>query len=57
MTLCDFDVAPELTGDSERDVQVLTQAIMDSHERFIRQFPDQWYMFRPMWGGEPVGRR
>lgn len=48
-TLCDFGVPTERTGDDERDVQVLTQAIMHSHERFIRQYPDQWYMFRPMW--------
>ena len=50
LTLCDFDIAPELTGDSDEDVRVLTQAIMSAHEKFIRQFPDQWYMFREMWG-------
>ena len=48
-TMCDFAVPVEQTGDDRRDVQVLTQAIMHSHERFIRQYPDQWYMFRPMW--------
>ncbi len=47
-TLCDF-IIPERTGDDERDVTELTQAIMNSHERFIREYPDQWYMFRPMW--------
>ena len=55
MALCDFEVSPELTGESQQDIRVLTQAIMDSHERFIRQYPDQWYMFRPMWGREPAG--
>ena len=55
--LCDFDVAPVVTGDSEEDIRALTQAIMDSHERFIRRFPDQWYMFRPMWGREAAGAR
>lgn len=48
-TLCDFELETERTGDDERDIRVLTQAIMNSHERFIRQYPDQWYMFRPMW--------
>lgn len=53
-TLCDFDIRTEPTGDDEKDIRVLTQAIMDSHERFIRQYPDQWYMFREMW---PAKRR
>lgn len=48
-TLCDFGVVTERTGDDQADIQSLTQAIMHSHERFIRQYPDQWYMFRPMW--------
>lgn len=48
-TLCDFDICTERTGNEEEDIQRLTQAIMSSHERFIRRYPDQWYMFRPMW--------
>lgn len=47
--LTDFDVRVEREGGEAHDVQSLTQAIMDSHERFIRQYPDQWYMFREMW--------
>lgn len=47
--LTDFDIRVDLQGDEAHDVQSLTQAIMDSHERFIRQYPDQWYMFREMW--------
>ncbi len=38
-----------LTGDEERDVLALTQAIAWECEEFIRQHPDQWYIFRPMW--------
>jgi len=48
-TLCDFGIETVVTGDDEHDVKQLTQAIMSSHERFIREYPDQWYMFRPMW--------
>lgn len=48
-TLSDFAIACAPTGNEERDVQALTQAIMDAHERFIREHPDQWYMFREMW--------
>ena len=48
-TRCDFTVPTVSTGDLEADVQQLTQAIVTAHERFIRENPDQWYMFRPMW--------
>lgn len=48
-TRCDFTVPTISTGDAEADVQQLTQAIVTAHERFIREHPDQWYMFRPMW--------
>ena len=47
--LCDFSIRTQPTGNRECDVRALTQSIMDAHERFIRQYPDQWYMFRPMW--------
>jgi KDO2-lipid IV(A) lauroyltransferase len=56
-TLCDFGIRTEASGDDERDIRDLTQAIMDSHERFIRQYPEQWYMFRSMWAREPQGVR
>jgi len=42
-----FDV--ELTGDLSTDVKLLSQRIMDSLEAFIRQYPEQWFIFRPMW--------
>jgi len=44
--------APRATGDPRRDVQALTQALFDWMERVIRQYPDQWFMFRPMWPAE-----
>jgi len=47
--ILDFDVRLEPSGDEEQDVRDLTQQIMSSLERFIRQYPDQWFMFRPMW--------
>ena len=54
-TLCDFSIETVPTGDGEADIRNLTQAIMHAHERFIRQYPDQWYMFRPMWRPAPGG--
>jgi len=49
LTLAEFLTDHPKTGDTERDTRELTQQIMDSHERFIRAHPEQWYMFRPMW--------
>ncbi len=42
-----FDV--ELTGDVPTDIGLLTQRIMDSLETFIREYPEQWFIFRKMW--------
>ena len=47
--LSNFDLGFEPSGDSARDVQALTQAIMSAHEDFIRRYPEQWYMFREFW--------
>jgi lauroyl/myristoyl acyltransferase len=37
-----------LTGDYEKDVVLVTQAIMKDAERIIMEHPEDWYMFRPM---------
>jgi KDO2-lipid IV(A) lauroyltransferase len=47
--ILDFDLRFQPSGDEEQDVREITQQIMSSLERFIRQYPDQWFMFRPMW--------
>ena len=39
----------EPTGDSERDVRALTQAIFDALEDMVRRRPEQWYIFRSLW--------
>lgn len=43
----------EVTGDHDRDVQVITQRVVSIQEDLIRRFPDQWYMFRRMWPPDP----
>jgi KDO2-lipid IV(A) lauroyltransferase len=43
------DYAP--SGDEDRDVAELTRLIMRSMEHVIRQYPDQWFIFRRMWAG------
>jgi KDO2-lipid IV(A) lauroyltransferase len=42
----------ERSGDRTRDMQELTQRVMDWLEGVIRQYPDQWFMFRSMWPKE-----
>lgn len=44
------------SGDRERDMQSIMQKLMDTLQTTVRQRPDQWYMFRPMWleGPGPV---
>jgi phosphatidylinositol dimannoside acyltransferase len=42
-----FEVA--VSGDRQRDVELLTQQIVDWFERWVRQYPDQWFMFRNFW--------
>jgi lauroyl/myristoyl acyltransferase len=39
----------EPSGDDQRDVVALMEAVLAVHEGFIRQYPDQWYMFRRVW--------
>ena len=43
-------ISPPMFSDrnleAEEDVQQLTQQIVDELERFVRRYPDQWYVFR-----------
>ncbi len=39
----------KLTGSRENDLQTITQAIFTEAEKIIIQYPEEWYMFRPMW--------
>lgn len=42
-----IDVNP--SGDFQKDVQAITQRIMDSLEGMVRHYPEQWFAFRRMW--------
>ena len=39
----------ERTKQAAEDVQHATQSIARGLEGFVRRWPDQWYIFRPMW--------
>jgi KDO2-lipid IV(A) lauroyltransferase len=56
IALVDTDIRALRTGDEREDVRALTEAFLRAHERFIRQYPEQWYMFRRMWRSKPAER-
>ena len=38
-----------VSGNRQRDVERLTQDIVNWFEGWVRQYPDQWFMFRNFW--------
>lgn len=42
-------ILPQTGGDRKAETQRLTQAVYDAYECAFRDYPDQWYMFRPFW--------
>ena len=42
-------ISVEHSGELKKDIQALMQMTISSLEKMVRQYPDQWYMFRPMW--------
>lgn len=43
------------SGHWQQDLQELTQRIVSALERWVRRYPDQWYVFRPLpWLDEEV---
>src|SRR5206468_9867779 len=37
------------SGDTQRDIQLTTERIVQFFERIIRREPDQWLVFLPVW--------
>ncbi len=37
------------TGDKDKDIQMVTQALITEAEKLIMAHPEQWYMFRDFW--------
>jgi phosphatidylinositol dimannoside acyltransferase len=52
--LLDLDFHFEACGNDETDIRSLMEALLSWHEGVIREFPDQWYMFRRVWLTPPV---
>ncbi len=45
------------SGDKEADTRVCMQQVARVLETFISQYPDQWYMYRPMWASRAEEQR
>ncbi len=37
------------TGDREKDIREIMKRYVEVIEKYVRQYPDQWYMFRRFW--------
>lgn len=48
-------IVVERTREAAADIERATQAIASGLERFVREWPDQWYIFRPMWPSAQPG--
>ena len=45
--LVDLDFHYTPSGDRVADVQAITQGVLDVYAGWVRDYPDQWYQFRP----------
>ncbi len=41
----------KLSGDKEKDIEIITKHYAQTIEKYIKQYPEQWYMFRKFWIG------
>jgi KDO2-lipid IV(A) lauroyltransferase len=51
----DEPIAPRVTGDEGADVRDCVSRCLAVVERRVREHPDQWYVFRPIWNEHPGG--
>jgi KDO2-lipid IV(A) lauroyltransferase len=54
--LVDDVIEPRVTDNEEADVRDCVERCLRVFERYIRLYPAQWYVFRPVWGRRQVDR-
>jgi KDO2-lipid IV(A) lauroyltransferase len=42
-------IEPRVTDDEEADIRECVERCLAVFERYIRRYPEQWYVFRPVW--------
>jgi len=47
--LLDEPIRPRVTDDEAADVRECAQRCLAVSERYVKQYPEQWYVFRPVW--------
>ena len=58
--LIEDPIEPRVTEDEEADVREMADRCLAVFERYVRKYPEQWYVFRPVWddaGRKVVDRR
>ena len=52
----DDPVTPRVTDDFEADVRDTVDRLARIYERYVREHPEQWYVFRSIWGQDSAQR-
>ncbi len=47
--ILDEPIVPRVTDDEEADIRECVDRCLRVFERYIREYRDQWYVFRPIW--------
>jgi KDO2-lipid IV(A) lauroyltransferase len=42
-------ILPPSTGNEEKDILYLTKEFLKVLERYIKEYPGEWFLFHPMW--------
>ena len=50
-------IEPRITDDVEGDIRDCVERCLRLFERYIAAYPDQWYVFRPIWGIEGAAKK
>jgi len=51
--ITDEPIVPRVTDDIEADVRDCVERCIKVLERYVRRYPEQWYVFAPVWDREP----
>lgn len=54
-TVC-APIVPDRKADAGEDIRRMTQEIAACFEPFVREYPDQWYVFRDIWPNPSASR-
>jgi len=47
-------IYPEYSGNEEQDIKNITEKFVKIIERYVKQYPQQWFVFREFWKAEKV---